>query len=61
MQPGTRYALEVNPRLPKRLARLEELAANLWYSWDRPTRALFARRSKRPPGRAFRPSNHSQF
>src|SRR6185437_13076593 len=27
----------------KRLARLEELAANLWYSWDRPTRAIFAR------------------
>lgn len=43
MQPGTRYLLEVNPRIPKRLARLEELAANLWYSWDRPTRALFAK------------------
>jgi starch phosphorylase len=43
MRPGTRYTLEVNPRIPKRLARLEELAANLWYSWDRPTRALFAR------------------
>jgi glycogen phosphorylase len=41
--PGTRYVLEVNPRLPKRIARLEELAGNLWYSWDRPTRALFAR------------------
>ena len=41
-QPATRYVLEVNPRLPKRLARLEELAGNLWYSWDRPTRALFA-------------------
>jgi starch phosphorylase len=43
MRPGTRYALEVNPRIPQRLARLEELATNLWYSWDRPTRALFAR------------------
>jgi starch phosphorylase len=43
MLPGTRYSLEVNPRIPKRLARLEELAANLWYSWDRPTRALFAK------------------
>ncbi|HEX5477513.1 MAG TPA: DUF3417 domain-containing protein, partial [Burkholderiales bacterium] len=43
MPPGTRYTLEVNPRIPKRLARLEELAGNLWYSWDRPTRALFAR------------------
>src|SRR3954470_7432408 len=43
MRPGTRYTLEVNPRIPKRLARLEELAGNLWYSWDRNTRALFAR------------------
>src|SRR5436190_2584624 len=43
MTPGTRYQLEVNPKIPKRLARLEELAANLWYSWDRPTRAIFAR------------------
>jgi starch phosphorylase len=43
MQPGTRYSIEVQPRIPQRLARLQELAANLWYSWDRPTRALFAR------------------
>src|SRR5262245_34873060 len=43
MRPGTRYALEVNPRIPQRLARLQELASNLWYSWDRPTRALFAK------------------
>ncbi|HZD20160.1 MAG TPA: alpha-glucan family phosphorylase, partial [Burkholderiales bacterium] len=43
MQPGTRYPLEVNPKIPKRLARLEELASNLWYSWDRPTRSIFAR------------------
>ena len=43
MPPGTRYFLEVNPRIPKRLARLEELSHNLWYSWDRPTRALFAK------------------
>jgi starch phosphorylase len=43
MNAGTTYLLEVNPRLPPRLARLEELANNLWYSWDRPTRALFAR------------------
>jgi starch phosphorylase len=40
---GTRYQLEVNPQLPPRLARLEELSNNLWYSWDRPTRTLFAR------------------
>src|SRR5919206_2378243 len=43
MPPGTRYFLEVNPRIPRRLARMEELANNLWYSWDRPTRALFAK------------------
>jgi starch phosphorylase len=43
MRPGTRYTLEVNPRIPKRLERLQQLAENLWYSWDRPTRALFAR------------------
>ena len=40
---GTQYVLEVRPKLPPRLARLEELANNLWYSWDRPTRTLFAR------------------
>ena len=40
---GTRFQLEVNPKLPSRLARLDELANNLWYSWDRPTRALFVR------------------
>ncbi|MGE0875756.1 MAG: alpha-glucan family phosphorylase [Burkholderiales bacterium] len=43
MEQGTHYVLEVNPRIPTRLARLEELANNLWYSWDRPTRELFAR------------------
>ena len=40
---GTEFTLEVLPKIPPRLARLEELASNLWYSWDRPTRALFAR------------------
>jgi len=44
MKPGTAYHLEVNPKIPERLARLEELANNLWYSWDiMPTRALFSR------------------
>ena len=38
---GTVYQIEVNPQLPERLERLEELANNLWYSWDRPTRSLF--------------------
>ncbi len=41
--PGTVYDLEVNPLVPERLKRLEELAANLWYSWHRPSRSLFSR------------------
>ena len=41
--PGTSFPLEINARIPDRLARLEELANDLWYSWDRPTRTLFAR------------------
>ncbi|HTY99818.1 MAG TPA: alpha-glucan family phosphorylase, partial [Rhodocyclaceae bacterium] len=40
---GTRYQLEINPKMPPRLERLNDLANNLWYSWDRPTRTLFAR------------------
>jgi len=43
MAKSTTYILQVRPRIPARLARLDELANNLWYSWDRPTRALFAR------------------
>ncbi len=43
MDKSTSYILNVRPKIPPRLARLEELANNLWYSWDRPTRALFAR------------------
>jgi len=43
MPPGTAYPLEVNPRIPERLIRLQDLANNLWYSWDRPTRTLFSR------------------
>jgi starch phosphorylase len=42
-RPGTAFPLEVIPRLPPELGRLEELANNLWFSWDRSTRALFAR------------------
>ncbi len=41
--PRSTFILEVNASLPARLARLEELASNLWYSWDRPTRTLFSR------------------
>ena len=40
---GTRYALEVRPRIPQELERLEDLANNLFYSWDRQVRRLFTR------------------
>ena len=43
MPHGTAYTLEINPRIPSKLARLEDLVNNLWYSWDRPTRTLFSR------------------
>src|ERR1700726_2762833 len=33
--------LEITPVIPGSLARLPELAANLFFSWHRPTRALF--------------------
>ena len=42
MKKGTPYTLDVRPKIPARLARLEELANNLWYSWDLPTRDLFS-------------------
>ena len=45
--PGTRYVLEVRPNIPRRLIRLAELADNLWYTWDRPTRYLFAQLNPR--------------
>jgi starch phosphorylase len=38
---GSRYALEVQARIPESLNRLPELAANLIYSWDRDLRRLF--------------------
>lgn len=41
--PGTPFDIQVSARLPERLARLRDLAENLRYSWDRSTRALFAR------------------
>lgn len=37
------FVLEVTPILPEALKRLEELANNLWYSWNIPTRMLFER------------------
>lgn len=41
--PGTRFTLEVTPRIPPKLARLAEIADDLWYAWDRPARNLYAR------------------
>jgi starch phosphorylase len=40
---GTRFTLEVRPRIPAALGRLEELANDLLYSWDRRVRSLFFR------------------
>ncbi len=37
------FTLEVTPVLPEALKRLEELANNLWYSWNISTRMLFER------------------
>jgi len=39
--PGKRHPLEVQPRIPATLSRLEELANDLLYSWDRQVRRLF--------------------
>ena len=33
--------MRIQKKLPSRLARLEELAYNLWWSWHRPSRDLF--------------------
>lgn len=38
---GTRYALEVRPTPPPPLERLEDLAGNLLYGWNRQIRGLF--------------------
>ncbi|MBK1734165.1 alpha-glucan phosphorylase [Halorhodospira abdelmalekii] len=35
------FTLEVQPNLPDNLSRLQELAEDLYYSWDRGVRALF--------------------
>ncbi|MFO7581683.1 alpha-glucan family phosphorylase [Guyparkeria sp.] len=37
----TTHLLEIRPSLPDRLARLGDLAGNLYYSWSRPVRDLF--------------------
>jgi starch phosphorylase len=38
---GTRFSLELNPRIPAILSRLRDLAGDLYYSWDRFSRGLF--------------------
>ena len=38
---GTCYSIEVRPKIPKQLARLSELADNLYYSWTTQVRGLF--------------------
>lgn len=38
-----KFALEVQPRIPRNLRLLEELANNLLYSWDRQVRTMFYR------------------
>lgn len=38
---GTRFSVEIQPVLPTRLRRLNELANDLYYSWDRGVRGLF--------------------
>ncbi len=47
MKQGTRFYMEINPRIPEKLSRLVELSENLWYSWDKATRTLFARMNPR--------------
>ncbi|MDX1430913.1 MAG: alpha-glucan family phosphorylase [Gammaproteobacteria bacterium] len=42
VMPGHEFTLDVHPRIPEQLTRLRELADDLWYSWHRPTRALFS-------------------
>jgi starch phosphorylase len=40
---GSMFPLEVQPRLPAELSRLQEMANDLMYSWDRSIRSLFHR------------------
>lgn len=40
--PGTRFFVEINPDLPIKLDRLIDLSSNLWYTWDKGARAIFA-------------------
>ncbi len=42
-----KFTIEIRPVLPARLERLADLACDLRYSWDRPTRTLFSRLDRR--------------
>ena len=44
--PGTTFPLEIQPRIPEELGRLQEMANDLMYSWDRSIRSLFHRLDK---------------
>src|SRR5690606_30249202 len=37
------FPLQVHPRLPEAIERLEELASNFWFSWHPASRWLFSR------------------
>ncbi|MDX9955573.1 MAG: DUF3417 domain-containing protein, partial [Anaerolineae bacterium] len=39
----TEYNPVIHARLPRRIIRLEQLAYNLWWSWNRNARDLFKR------------------
>jgi len=39
--PGTLFSVEIQPNIPANLARLQDLADDLLYSWDRHVRNLF--------------------
>lgn len=45
--PATRFSVEIRPVLPERLTRLEDLANDLYYSWNRGVRRLFRHLDKR--------------
>jgi len=40
---GTTYTLELRPNIPAKLKRIEEIAENLAYAWDREIRGVFWR------------------
>jgi glycogen phosphorylase len=45
--PGSQFPLEIQPRIPPELARLQDMANDLMYSWDRTIRSLFHRLDRR--------------